>query len=171
MSVHIAITHDQIGLLARTLGRVTPSALSAGLRRAGPRCVSLLRTESQVRVRRPYRGQYHAGWDYLVIGGPSLTLFNTARHAVFVERGRRAGARMPPVAALRPWVEQVLGVPSDRSQGVAYAVARNISRRGIRARPTLLDPAVQARLVALVPPALRDELVAAVRRTVFGGGT
>jgi len=50
-----------------------------------------------------------------------------------VEYGRRAGARMPPVSALIPWVEQFLTIkPGQTAQGVAFALARYIAARGTR---------------------------------------
>lgn len=50
-----------------------------------------------------------------------------------LEYGRRAGARMPPVAALIPWVEQFLTLrPGDSAKGVAFAIARYMAQRGSR---------------------------------------
>ena len=50
-----------------------------------------------------------------------------------VEFGRSAGARMPPVSALIPWVEQFLTIrPGQTALGVAFAVARFMAARGSR---------------------------------------
>lgn len=80
--------------------------------------------------------------------GPSL------RYGVVVERGRRPGAKMPPVAALIPWVRRhrlagVYSPSTKRRRGskvtqaqqdfrVALNIARAIGRRGIKARPFLV---------------------------------
>lgn len=50
-----------------------------------------------------------------------------------VEFGRQAGAKMPPVSALIPWVEQFLTIkPGQTAEGVAFAVARYMAARGSR---------------------------------------
>lgn len=87
--------------------------------------------------------------------GPSV------RYGIVMERGRRAGARMPPVDALMGWVRRhwhaaFIG-PIARGQlrprraagrnvteadvrQRAFALARSIQRRGIQARP-FMEPA------------------------------
>jgi hypothetical protein len=58
--------------------------------------------------------------------GPSV------RYGLYVERGRRAYNRPPPVAALRGWARRH-GIP----ERALYVLARKIGRRGIPARPFL----------------------------------
>lgn len=48
-------------------------------------------------------------------------------YPLVMEYGRRAGAKPPPVAAIRPWVADVLGDAS-----LAYVVARSIGIKGIK---------------------------------------
>ena len=62
---------------------------------------------------------------------------SNAPYAEVVEKGRRAGAPMPPPAALEPWARRH-GIPA----GAVYAVALAIRRRGIPARP-YLAPALE----------------------------
>lgn len=50
-------------------------------------------------------------------------------HAPVMEYGRRAGARMPPVAALERWGWLKLG-----KAGLGFALAKSIQRKGIRGR-------------------------------------
>lgn len=55
------------------------------------------------------------------------------RYAETVEYGRRAGANMPPVSALIPWVEQKLTLRAgETAKGVAFAIARYMAQRGSR---------------------------------------
>lgn len=62
--------------------------------------------------------------------GPSLT------YGAPVEFGRRAGAKMPPVAALLGWVQRHgLARTPKQARRVAFLVARKIARRGIPPRP------------------------------------
>lgn len=60
--------------------------------------------------------------------GPSV------RYGENVEFGRRVGAKAPPVDALMGWVRRHPR-PGRSARSQAFALARSISRRGIRARP------------------------------------
>jgi hypothetical protein len=48
-------------------------------------------------------------------------------YPLVMEYGRRAGAKPPPIDAIRPWVEDKLGDGS-----LAFVVARSIGRKGIK---------------------------------------
>ena len=61
--------------------------------------------------------------------GPSVA------YGIVMERGRRAGTRMPPPGALRAWAGRH-GIP----ESALWRLARAIGRRGIKARP-FLQPA------------------------------
>lgn len=50
-----------------------------------------------------------------------------------IERGRRPG-KMPPPSALYRWVQLKLGVPAGQVRGVAFAIARQIGRRGLKGK-------------------------------------
>lgn len=50
-----------------------------------------------------------------------------------MEFGRRPG-KMPPPSALERWVQLKMGVAPEDVPGVAYIVARNIGRRGIKGK-------------------------------------
>ena len=53
-------------------------------------------------------------------------------YLVFIENGRRKGAKMPPVEPIVRWCRQH-GIPSDNS--TVFLIRRAISRDGIKARP------------------------------------
>lgn len=53
-------------------------------------------------------------------------------YLVFIENGRRKGAKMPPVEPIVRWCKQK-GIPTDNS--TIYLIRRAISRDGIKARP------------------------------------
>lgn len=54
-------------------------------------------------------------------------------YAMPVEFGRRAGAAMPPVSALIPWVEAKITLKQgEKAEGVAWAIARYMAQRGSR---------------------------------------
>jgi hypothetical protein len=59
-------------------------------------------------------------------------VYSSASNPIYplvMEYGRRPGAKPPPVEAIRPWVESVLGDGS-----LAYVVARSIGRKGIKGK-------------------------------------
>ena len=64
-----------------------------------------------------------------------VEIVNTAPHAVFVEKGRRKGARRPPVEAITPWVRRKFGLRGKRARSMAFAVSTSISRKGIKKKP------------------------------------
>ena len=62
----------------------------------------------------------------------------------YIENGRRAGAKMPPISAIERWVEVKPVLPTAMSNGklpttrqLAYLIARSISINGIRPQPLL----------------------------------
>ena len=56
-------------------------------------------------------------------------------YLVFIENGRRKGAKMPPVEPIIRWCRQK-GIPTDNS--TVYLIRRAISRDGIKARPFMV---------------------------------
>lgn len=63
----------------------------------------------------------------------------------YVEGGRSAGAKMPPVAAIRKWIDDKGIIPRafepnkrpPTKDGLAFIIARAIGRDGIEPRPLL----------------------------------
>lgn len=105
-------------------------------------------------------GKFYRGISYTQSKqyGASITFINRAAHAVYVEYGRRAGARMPPVSALIPWVMKKFGVPYKRARGIAFAVAKKIARRGIKARKIMTNENYKRHLDATYTKACRQVL-------------
>lgn len=56
-------------------------------------------------------------------------------YLVYIENGRRKGAKMPPVEPIVKWCKKN-GIPSDNS--TVYLIRRAISRDGIKARPFMV---------------------------------
>ena len=64
----------------------------------------------------------------------------------YIEYGRRKGAKMPPIKAIKDWIEvrnivpRPVKLPSGKTEvptveSLAYLISRSISRKGIPARP------------------------------------
>lgn len=57
-------------------------------------------------------------------------------YAIFVDKGRRAGDRMPPVQAIKDWINtRKIRVAGRSTEQLAWAMAKSIAKKGIRARP------------------------------------
>lgn len=54
-------------------------------------------------------------------------------YASYVHDGTKP--HFPNPSSLVPWVRRVLGAPAEEAEGIAFAIARAISRRGTRAQP------------------------------------
>jgi hypothetical protein len=103
-------------------------------------------------------GTYQVGWRYQA-AFTKLFLRNIAAHAVNVERGRRAGAAMPPLAPIRAWA-----LRHGMSASAAWPIARAIARRGIPARPVLLKPENQRSIKQVWQAAMKGAVGDAARR-------
>lgn len=57
-------------------------------------------------------------------------------YLVYIENGRRKGAKMPPIAPIVNWAKKH-GIPSDNS--TIYLIRRAISREGVQKRPFMAD--------------------------------
>jgi hypothetical protein len=69
---------------------------------------------------------------------------NLMHYWKYVENGRRAGAKMPPISAIEKWIEVKPVLPRPMTNGklptnkqLAYLIARKISIDGIAPRPLL----------------------------------
>lgn len=69
-------------------------------------------------------------------GSKYICYFILPTHWKYVEYGRRAGAKMPPVSAIRDWVVVKKLVPSGRQtiDGLSWAIAKGIANNGIPPR-------------------------------------
>lgn len=83
-------------------------------------------------------------------------IFNPLEYAKAVEEGSRP--HFPPAAALERWVQLKLGVPAEDAPGVAFVIARAISKRGTKAHHMLRDA------VAASTPRIRERFARANAR-------
>lgn len=156
--ISFRIRPEDMGKRAQRLAKEIGPATQRALRRVGAQVIPQVKTESLRQGIKAF-GRYVAGWTYEV-RGTELRIRNRTFYAKFVESGRRAGARMPPVNALIPWVQLILSPPPDRVRSVAFAVARAIARRGIPPRPVVGSGKIQRLARAAVTRELVAELEA-----------
>ena len=120
------------------------AAIEAGMVTAARRGIAVARRNmSKSKVgRKPFAsGTYANSWlSVPVRGGAAVT--NSARHAVFVERGRLPG-KAPPLAPILEWVYQKRiarrgkKLRTMRAKLIAIKIVKKIKKKGIKARPVL----------------------------------
>ena len=79
-----------------------------------------------------------------------LVTINLEEYWKYIEKGRRAGAKMPPLSAIEKWIKvrKIIPRPVTLKSGkqrvptvqqLAYVIARSISRNGIAPRPFMRE--------------------------------
>ena len=97
-------------------------------------------------------GKLYKTIDYTITSKSDsyLVTINLEEYWKYIEKGRRAGAKMPPVSAIEKWinVRKILPRPVALKSGkqrvptiqqLAYVIARSISRNGIAPRPFMRE--------------------------------
>lgn len=135
-----------LGKYERALLHHFKPAVTNGMLRGGLKIVSMLSASTKA-MGAVDLGRVRDGWSYQQLTWDIGRVYNKAAHTVFVEGGRRRGARQPPTKALIPWVQRKLGVSRKDAKGLAFVIARKIKERGIKARPILHHPGYRRVLV------------------------
>lgn len=93
------------------------------------------------------RGTYKRTW-YIQDTTEGATIYNNTPYASVIEAGRRRGGKMPPINLIAAWVRRKGIASGPEALGVAFAIAKSISRRGIPGKwilkksQIILDPLV-----------------------------
>jgi hypothetical protein len=113
-----------------------PQFVSQELTLAMNKALQLL--EGQIASRTPVNtGQLRQSITHQILSPfPNLvgSVGSPQPYAPVMEEGRRPGAKMPPVDAIKLWVVRKLGIPPEEADGVAFVIARSIARKGIEGR-------------------------------------
>ena len=84
-------------------------------------------------------GKLYNSIDYkvkIVNGKITLSFDNLPDYYLNVEKGRKAGASMPPINVIEKWMVSK-NIPNK--PGTAFLIARSIGEKGIKAKPYLRD--------------------------------
>jgi hypothetical protein len=100
-------------------------------------------------------GQYLRAWKTRPTES-GVAIVNDAPYAAIIELGRRPGAKMPPVQAIQTWAQRRLGLSRKQAENAAWAIAKSISIKGIKARRVLRNALPQ--LKKLMKGEVRREL-------------
>ena len=101
-----------------------------------------------------------------------LVTINLEEYWIFLEKGRRAGAKIPPVSAIENWIKirKIIPRPVTLKSGkqriptiqqLAYVIARSIARKGIAPRPFMRES------IEETMKDFQSKLSAAVRKDVL----
>lgn len=149
----------QLGPALRRLGKGMDKAAVKALRKTAQYGrTQALRTSATTRPRPRATGTYERSFVVTNVEDGAI-LSNSARHAIFVEVGRRSG-RQPPVKAIQEWVmvKKIARNPA-KVRRIAIAIALAIGKRGIRGRYVLKRtmPKIAARLQVEMSKAMKGE--------------
>jgi len=109
-----------------------PADLEMALTIAMNKSLSLLQAEVSARTPIGVSGDLRKGINYQFISPfPELvgSVGSPTPYAPPIEHGRKPG-RMPPVDAIKFWVIRKLQIPEEKAEGVAWAIAKSIAKRG-----------------------------------------
>lgn len=97
-------------------------------------------------------GKLYKTIDYTITSKSDsyLVTINLEAYWFFLEKGRRAGAKMPPVSAIDNWIKvrKILPRPVTLKSGkqrvptvpqLAFIIARSIAKKGIQPRPFMRE--------------------------------
>jgi len=98
-------------------------------------------------------GGIYRGWraDVALVDDMKIDLWNDAPHHIYVEFGRAAGRKMPPVSVISAWCERKLG---DATLG--WAVAKTIAKYGIPPTRMMTSPEFQRYARQLFKAAVKE---------------
>ena len=174
-------TPKELGPALRKLGKRMDAGMVVALRKTARWGASqAVRVSAATQPRPRATGTFERSFVVTKLRDGAV-LSNSARHAIFVEVGRRPG-RMPPVAKILEWmitkrIDKQIGrklgrdakgrfVSASREEleAVALRIARKIGRRGTKGRH------IMRQVLALLRVRLRVEIDAEMKR-VFSTAT
>ena len=83
-------------------------------------------------------GQLARGISYEVLETPQTTTLQISipGYGEFVDKGRRVGAKMPPVQPIIDWAKvKRISTPQYTTEQMGWAIAKSIAKKGIRPKP------------------------------------
>ncbi len=111
-------------------------------------------------------GRYLKDWKakrMTMAGVMGVLIYNTKVYAPNIEYGRKPG-RMPPVQAIRQWLQKKFSLPYRQAKKLAYPVARKIAQRGIPGRKILTAERTADALFFYLEEAVEKAIQRAARR-------
>ena len=174
-----------LGKFQKALGKETKRIVMEVTREWGAQMVRELRYRTDI-LGAVHKRRLLRGWVAQRQTPTRMRVFNRAKHTVFVENGRRKGAKMPPEAPILRWVREkgmvgsssrrrskktgkfLKGTVRQQEKAIAFLIRRSISRKGIKAKRILSDRKFRSKMTSKLRDMLRDELQKAMKRAANG---
>ncbi len=132
-----ALTVEIVGAdkLSAGMARAAASVLPAQTKTAMDASLLLIEADARRKVKQDTRRLANSIHPNVTGSGANLTgeVGPSLKYGLYVERGRPAGRKPPPVSALRGW-----GARHGIAPGALYIIAKRIGERGIKPAPYLL---------------------------------
>lgn len=106
-------------------------------------------------------GAYKRAWKTEHFDDHSI-IYNEKAYASVIEKGLRRG-KMPNIAGIEKWARRRLGVSSKEAKQIAYPIAKEIKRRGLKPR-NVLEKAIPD-----IANAVQEEVWHELMRELSGG--
>jgi hypothetical protein len=121
--------------LSAGMSKAAGSVLPSQTRKAMDASLLLIEADARRNVKQDTRRLANSIHPNVTGSGANLTgeVGPSVKYGLYVERGRPAGRKPPPVSALRGWASRH-GIP----KGALYIIAKRIGERGIKPAPFLL---------------------------------
>lgn len=167
----ITVELSKMGALFQRMAAESPQAIRRGLLSAAAQMVPIMVRATDNAPPASARGSkgavntgdYRRRWTAHPDnqkGVDGVLVGNSAPQAGVIEYGRRPGARRPPVESIARWAQRKLGLAYPEARGIAFAMARNIGKRGLRPRRVLTSFGTKFKLrQALIRDVLHEYIV------------
>ncbi len=131
------ILAKDLGKFERKLKRKLPQVIRQLHEKTAREAVSILKEQTRkIRPHPPVTSRrLILGWFVQRLPRLGIVIGNREDYAGYVEGGRRKGAPMPPVSAIRKWVRLKFGYSGAQARSTAFVIARSISKKGIKPKP------------------------------------
>lgn len=108
-------------------------------------------------------GNLLRGWRWKPLDDGAI-VHNLQGYSPIVELGRRAGSKMPPLAAIVPWIRRRLGMTEAEAMEIQYIIRKRIAERGLIGRRIMTAHEAHVRQLELLNLEVVRELERELRR-------
>ena len=169
MSVAAEMTVKQLHRYLKGLPKALRKEVVRGIRVGAQRAVAIAQAAGDTAPAASDRGsqgaidtgRYRRSWRVRNVPDGAIVM-NVAPYADIIERGRRAGRKMPPNKVMIKFAQRKLGLSLKEAKRAAFPIARAIKRRGLRPRRVLKDSTQKMIAVVL------EEVHAAIAKALKG---
>lgn len=148
----------QFARMLSQLGDRANGAMRRGLESGAKRAIQLMQRRTE-EAGIYDQGGYRRGWKSRLLSN-GVEIYNDASYADVIEKGRRPGRAMPPLAVIRRWAQRRLGLSEKEAKQAAFPIAAAIQERGLEGKHVLqqANPEIKRIIEAEVLRELKAEL-------------